>query len=338
MRRKKEVTMQFIADQLGISKVTVSKALKGQDGVSEELRKKIKEVAAQLGYKLPGSEQAISTPKNIVIMVQEKYVDAREYTTFYLRFYQKLASSLTRRGYMCNLYPLGSNMPSAQEVNKMFIDNGISGIIVLGDVKKQHIEVIKELNISMLFLDCYNADVNVDCIVTDNYYSTFEITNYLIRCGHKSIGFVGNINATSSIQDRFLGYCRSLMGSGLPINNNCIIPDRDDSNEEVDFILPEEMPTAFVCNCDDTAYKFVKHLTEKGYQVPEDVSVVGFDNDIYAEISYPKLTTVAVDLDVMTQKAINLIIEKVENGDKDKQSRIFVSGQVIYRNSVSKIN
>ena len=239
---------------------------------------------------------------------------------------------------MCNLYPLGSNMPSVQEVNKMFIDNGISGIIVLGDVKKQHIEVIKELNISMLFLDCYNADVNVDCIVTDNYYSTFEITNYLIRCGHKSIGFVGNINATSSIQDRFLGYCRSLMGSGLPINNNCIIPDRDDSNEEVDFILPEEMPTAFVCNCDDTAYKFVKHLTEKGYKVPEDISVVGFDNDIYAEISYPKLTTVAVDVDVMTQKAINLIIEKVENGDQDKQSRIFVSGQVIYRNSVSEIN
>lgn len=265
MRRKKEVTMQFIADQLGISKVTVSKALKDQDGVSDELRKKIKEVAAQLGYKLPGSEYAISTPKNIVIMVQEKYVDAREYTTFYLRFYQNLASSLTRRGYMCNLYPLGHTIPSALEVNKLFVDNGISGIIVLGDVKKHHIEMIKDLNIPIIFLDCYNADVNVDCIVTDNYYSTFEITNYLVRCGHKSIGFVGNINATSSIQDRFLGYCRSLMGSGLLIKNNCIIPDRDESNEEVEFILPDEMPTAFVCNCDDTAYKFVKHLSEKGY-------------------------------------------------------------------------
>lgn len=338
MRRKKEVTMQFIADQLSISKVTVSKALKGQDGVSDELRKKIKEVASRLGYRLPGTEPVVSTPKNIMIMVQEKYVDAKEYTTFYLRFYQKLASSLTQKGYMCNLYPLGTGMPSAVELTRLFVDNGIGGIIVLGDVKRQHIDILKDLKISMLFLDCYNADINVDCIVTDNYYSTFEITNFLIKAGHKSIGFVGNINATSSIQDRFLGYCRALMGSGLPIKEDCIIPDRDEQNEEIEFVLPKEMPTAFVCNCDDTAYKFVQHLNQMGYKVPEDISVVGFDNDIYAEISNPKLTTVAVNVEVMTEKATNLIIDKIKNGDKDKQSKVFVSGETIYRNSVSNIN
>ncbi|WP_053983118.1 LacI family DNA-binding transcriptional regulator [Niameybacter massiliensis] len=338
MRRKKEVTMQYIADQLQISKVTVSKALKDQDGVSDELRQKIKDVARELGYKLPGSDQATITAKNIVIMVQEKYVDAKEYTTFYLRFYQKLASSLTQRGFMCNLFPLGDNTPSALELNKWFNDSNVGGVIVLGDVKKKHIEIIKDLQISMLFLDCYNADVSVDCIVTDNYYSTFEITNYLKKCGHSRIGFVGNVNATSSIQDRFLGYCRSLMGSGLPIKFESIIPDRDDSNEEIEFVLPREMPTAFVCNCDDTAYKFVKHLNEHGYRVPEDVSVVGFDNDIYAEISYPKLTTVAVNVEVMTEKATNLIIDKIQNGERDKLSRIFVTGDTVYRDSVSNIN
>ena len=338
MRRKKSVTMQYIADQLGISKVTVSKALKDQDGVSEELRQKIKEVAQELGYKLPGADTATVGTKNVVIMVQEKYVDAKEYTTFYLRFYQKLASSLTQKGYMCNLFPLGANTPSAVELNKWFNDSNVGGVIVLGDVKKQHITMIKDLKIPMLFLDCYNADVSVDCIVTDNYYSTFEITNYLKKCGHTHIGFVGNINATSSIQDRFLGYCRSLMGSNLPINHDCIIPDRDEFNEEIEFVLPKEMPTAFVCNCDDTAYKFVQHLISKGYQVPEDVSVVGFDNDIYAELSNPKLTTVAVNVEVMTEKATNLMIDKIQNGDRDNQSRIFVTGDTVYRQSVRNIN
>ena len=338
MRRKKSVTMQYIADQLGISKVTVSKALKDQDGVSEELRLKIKEVAQELGYKLPGADTATVGTKNVVIMVQEKYVDAKEYTTFYLRFYQKLASSLTQKGYMCNLFPLGVNTPSAVELNKWFNDSNVGGVIVLGDVKKQHIAMIKDLKIPMLFLDCYNADVSVDCIVTDNYYSTFEITNYLKKCGHVHIGFVGNINATSSIQDRFLGYCRSLMGSNLPIKHDCIIPDRDEFNEEIEFVLPQEMPTAFVCNCDDTAYKFVQHLVSKGYRVPEDVSVVGFDNDIYAELSNPKLTTVAVNVEVMTEKATNLMIDKIQNGDRDSQSRIFVTGDTVYRQSVRKIN
>lgn len=338
MRRKKSVTMQYIADQLGISKVTVSKALKDQDGVSEELRQKIKEVAQDLGYKLPGADTATTGTKNVVIMVKEKYVDAKDYTTFYLRFYQKLASSLTQKGYMCNLFPLGAKVPSAAELNKWFNDSNVGAVIILGDVKKQHITMIKDLKIPMLFLDCYNADVNVDCIVTDNYYSTFEITNYLKSCGHKHIGFVGNIHATSSIQDRFLGYCRSLMGSNLPIKQDCIIPDRDEFNEEVEFVLPKEMPTAFVCNCDDTAYKFVQHLISKGYRVPEDISVVGFDNDIYAELSNPKLTTVAVNVEVMTEKATKLIIDKIQNGYVDTQSRIFVTGDTVYRQSVRNIN
>lgn len=338
MRRKKAVTMQCIADQLGVSKVTISKALKDQEGVSEELRQKIKEIAQELGYKLPNADASTAWTKNVVIMVQEKYVDAREYTTFYLRFYQKLASNLTQKGYMCNLFPIGASTPTTTEFNKWFSESSVGGVIILGDIKQHYITMIKDLNIPMVFLDCYSGDLNVDCIVTDNYYSTFEITNYLRKCGHTQIGFVGNINATSSIQDRFLGYCRALIGSGLPIKQELIISDRDDINEEIEFVLPKEMPTAFVCNCDDTAYKFVQHLGSKGYKVPEDISVVGFDNDIYAELCNPKLTTVAVNIELMAEKAVNLIIRKIQNGDYESQSRVFVTGDTIYRQSVKNIN
>ncbi|MGL4345134.1 MAG: substrate-binding domain-containing protein, partial [Cellulosilyticaceae bacterium] len=145
-------------------------------------------------------------------------------------------------------------------------------------------------------------------------------------------------NATSSIQDRFLGYYRSLLEAKLEIRTHWVISDRDEEGEAIAFILPQEMPTAFVCNCDDTAYKFINHLKKQGYKVPDEISIVGFDNDIYAEVCEPKLTTLAVDVETMTQKAATLMISKVEEEVTVKSTRIFVTGDIIYRNSVKKIN
>lgn len=118
------------------------------------------------------------------------------------------------------------------------------------------------------------------------------------------------------------------------VNDDWVISDRDENDEEVEFVLPKVMPTAFICNCDDTAYKFVNHLKEKGYRVPEDISVVGFDNDIHAELCRPKLTTVAVDIDTMAEKATATIIDRIENKLPTKQRKIFVTGDIVYRDSV----
>lgn len=326
--------MQYIADQLGISKVTVSKALNDKDGVSKELKQKIKETAVELGYKVPGVEQPLAAPRNIALIVQEKYVEMNDHVTFYLKFYQKIASGLNRKGYMCNLFTLNNEQNDERMLPIILSGNHISGIIVMGHVKRHIIKAIKQLALPIIFLDCYDTDGDMDSILTDNYYSTYEITNYLVRSGHKDIGFVGNVHATSSIQDRFLGYCRSLLEENRVVNDDWVISDRDENDEEVEFVLPKVMPTAFICNCDDTAYKFVNHLKEKGYRVPEDISVVGFDNDIHAELCRPKLTTVAVDIDTMAEKATATIIDRIENKLPTKQRKIFVTGDIVYRDSV----
>ncbi|MEG0086744.1 MAG: substrate-binding domain-containing protein, partial [Niameybacter sp.] len=145
------------------------------------------------------------------------------------------------------------------------------------------------------------------------------------------------IHSTSSIQDRYLGYYRSLLEAKLAINEEWIISDRDEDGDEVEFVLPMTMPSAFVCNCDDTAYKFINYLKKNNYQIPEDISIVGFDNDIYAEICEPKLTTIAINMEAMTQKVTSKIIAYIENRVEDKKTRIFVTGHIIYRDSVKKM-
>lgn len=337
VRKKKKVTLDHIAEKSGLSKVTVSKALNNKEGVSEEVKLKVREVAEEIGYKFTAIKVQDKS-KHIAIILHQKYIaDHKGNSTFYLKFYQELAVKLNQEGYICNLFTITPEEELKKQLPPMFLEVPLSGIISIGDMNKEYIELLLETQIPIVFLDCYHAECKIDCIATDNYYSTYDITVHLIENGHREIGFVGYTKAPA-IQDRLLGYCRALMEAGIPIKRDYMVTDRNENNEELELILPKQMPTAFVCNGDDTAYKFVQVLKENGYSVPKDVSIVGFDNDIYAEICSPQLTTVAVDREAMTNKAIKVLIDKIEQKTPfQKNYTVFVPGDVIYRNSVKRL-
>ena len=144
------------------------------------------------------------------------------------------------------------------------------------------------------------------------------------------------MNLTSSIQDRFLGYYKSILEYKLHFNNNWIISDRTDDNEWIDIILPEDMPTAFVCNCDKTALILIKKLKKIGYSIPEDYSVVGFDDSIHSVQSNPSISTVRVDLEEMARVTVKMISKKINDVDT-QYGRVMIKGQLIMRDSVKNI-
>ncbi|MMZ62642.1 putative HTH-type transcriptional repressor ExuR [compost metagenome] len=104
----------------------------------------------------------------------------------------------------------------------------------------------------------------------------------------------------------------------------------------MDIELPDKMPTAFVCNCDQVAYNLFERLTAQGYKVPNDCSVVGFDNDIYATLTNPPLTTVEVDIAQMARTAVKAIMEQISSPNR-RSGRVLVQGKIIYRDSVKRI-
>lgn len=331
MNRKK-VTMQDIADKLNISKVSVSKAITGKDGVSDELREKILNCAQELNYKL--ANKKILLTKRITVIVREIYVDTTEYLTFYLNLYQKLVSALNHSHYICNLFTLNESKITVQEMKNIHQRHDSDVIVVMGNIKYPYIEGLEELTVPIIYLDTYYSEKHRSCIVAENFYSAYEITKYLIECGHKTFGFVGNYTATTSIQDRYLGYRRALMEAKYDIQAKYDINDRDEDGKAIDILLPVDIPNAYVCNCDDTAYKVIKALQKLEISVPNDVSVVGFDNEIYAELSTPTITTSAVDIKLMIQKTLGLIDEKLKNNDFS--AKLFIPAFIIERDSVKK--
>ncbi|WP_178021254.1 substrate-binding domain-containing protein [uncultured Paenibacillus sp.] len=334
---KSNITMKDIADKLGVSSVTVSKALNDKEGVSDSLKLKIKKVAGEMGYRFNSAAKSIKDglSYNVGVMIPQRFTGLRE--SFYLQVYQQIAIQLDHYGYFGILNILSSEDEEQLNFPRVYSENKVDGIIILGQVSKKYIETVQNMELPKLFLDFYDEHAAIDSIVTDNFYGAYEITNYLIQCGHRDIAYVGNIYSTSSIQDRFLGYYKSLLEHGMAFNERLLLNDRDEHGAYIDIELPEHMPTAFVCNCDQVAYILCERLNNMGYRVPDDCSIVGFDNDVYATLANPQLTTVEVDIEQMARSAVKAIMDKVSNPHR-RIGRMLVQGKIIYRNSVKNLN
>ena len=333
----KTVKMSDIAQILNVSNVTVSKALANKDGVGEELRTKIKQVAIELGYRYNSAAKSLKDGRtyNIGILIPQRFVDVK--TSFYWEMYQNVSSALLNHNYYGILEILRPEDEDENNLPKMIQDNKVDGIIVLGQIKEGYVEAITAVYKSLIFLDFYDKHSNIDTVITDNFYGMYLLTDYLIEKGHRDIAFVGNNRATSSIQDRYLGYLKALLENDIPYNHDWLIVDRELNGKYIDIKLPSHMPTAFVCNCDEVAYRVIKEIKRNGLMVPRDISVVGFDNYLISDICEPAITTVEVDMKTMAESAVETLVRKI-NDMEYKPGRQLISGKIVIKNSVRQIN
>lgn len=333
----KTVRMADIAEKLNVSIVTVSKALNGKDGVSDSLRSKIMETAEKMGYK--PSQSVSDTDNSLTIGILNSYLYLEKGSSFYWSLYERLLKQLT---YSDNLGILEVISESAQtncSIPKLVRNNHVDGLIVMGPFSDGYLKMLSSLKIPMVMLDSYNAKYDFDTVISDGYYGMYIMTDYLIKQGHSKIAFVGTVGETSSITDRFYGYCKAMTESGIKVTDGMVIPDRSDIGKIELHISSEKIKnfTALVCNCDYTAYETMKLITAQDFKVPEDISIVGFDNYILSEITPVKITTYEVNQDKMAEISVSQICERIRNPLKRREMSM-VSGNIIVRDSVKKLN
>jgi Transcriptional regulators len=334
----KTIRLADIAETLNVSKVTVSKALSDKEGVSEELREKIKKVANEMGYRQNSIARSLRDgyTYNIGVIIQERFVEM--YNSFYWELYQNVLNALTRKKYYGIMEIVSKDDEINEVIPRMIQDSKVDGIIVMGELSKDYIAYLSSLDtVPIVLLDTYGKYNNYDTVTSDNYYGMYVLTNYLIEMGHKDIIFLGNPRATSSIQDRYLGFIKALLENNIEYSHDMFISDREIGKKEINFELPEKMPTAFACNCDSVAYILIKKLQDKGYRVPEDISVVGFDNYLISGISDIGITTFEVDMKTMAETAVEAIIKKIYKVDY-KPARRVISGKIIIKDTVINLN
>lgn len=337
----KTVKLEDIAKRVGVSTVTVSKALSGQKGVSEEMRAKIKALADELGYVQPSKTRRKGSRKsyNIGLLIEESYMD--KYDSFYWQMYQQIATKAMAWECFTLMEVVGRQPGEKVELPKLIKEQKVDGVIVLGKMPKHFLEMLKNsTTIPAVYMDFTDEERDVDAVVSDSFYGAYELTNYLFSMGHEKIAYVGTLLATTSITDRYLGYVKSMIEHGAKIREDWRIDDRDMRSGYIDeenlLQIPHDMPTAFVCNCDLTAGKLINKLQAQGYRVPEDVSVVGYDNYIYPGICDVEITTYEVDLGEMAKRAVGVLLDKLQGHVVSPGTHI-VEGHLVIKDSVQGI-
>ncbi len=338
----KQVKLADIAAIMNVSTVTVSKALSDQKGVSEEMREKIKKLAQEMGYRSPSAAKMLKTKKNynIGILISERLFNQDE--SYYLPVYQAVATKAAAKECFTLLEVLSLQREQELEMPKLLQEGTINGLIIIGLLKEDYLKKLEGvIKVPYVCLDFYDMHHDCDAVISDSFYGMYRMTNYLFDMGHTKIAYVGTLLYTDSITDRYFGYCKSLLEHGQRVREDWVIADRSmetgDMRSGFEPKLPEEMPTAFVCNCDLTAAVLVETLRKKGYQVPEDISVVGFDNYLYSSICSLGITSYEIDYKEMARRAVNNLIKKMA-GDYCKPGLYIVDGRIIYKESVKRLS
>ena len=332
-----KVRLSDIAEKLNVSIVTVSKAISDKEGVSDELREKIKEMASQMGYRQK-SRLALrageNSTGNIGIVIPSHFFERS--TSFYWTMYNALSRELLANGFYAIMEQLSSKDEFDLVIPHVIQDKKVDGVILLGQTSAGYAHYFARQYKQFIFLDFYTGEEDTDAVLTDNFFSEYKMVQYLISQGHRDIRYVGNFNATTSITDRFMGFMKAMLENGLPVSVDDIINDRNAKGLYEPICLPEKMPTAFVCNCDETAVKLIEVLREHGFEVPRDVSVVGFDNFVSGGAVDPPLTTVAIDPAAIARAAVELLVRKI-TGQPYTHGQTVIGGSLIIRDSVRRI-
>ena len=329
---RKAVRLADIAKKLNVSTVTVSNALANQKGVSGELREKIRKTAQEMGYQ-PVNSGSAKVTANIGVIIHEKYLD--NHMTFYWKLYQELVVACTERGSFLLFELLNQEAERELELPLIVRERKVDGLIVMGELSRAYLRRLEEVQMPLLFMDFYAGGFDEDCVISDNFYGMHTMTRYLVKKGHRNIAYVGSVFSNSSITDRYFGYLKAVRQYGLPERADWIVDDRDrDFRFLPKLPLPKKLPTAFVCNCDLVASDVIKQLEQMGYRIPEDISIVGYDNFLFTGLSSIGITTYAVDMPEMARAAADRMLARISRTAKGTGRLTVISGSMVEKESV----
>ncbi len=332
---QKRVTLQDIADRLNITKVSVSKAINNQPGISEELRKRILSLAYETGYLKAGGNQ-MSKADSFAFIVQHKFF-LTENESFYSTIYYHLNSICMANKKNLFLYvinPKDEENSILQQINK----GSIEGIFIAGEIKEAYLHMLVNIGIPMIFIDFNNPHFQNDCILVDNFNISYYATTYLIDRGHKKLGFIGNMFSSSNVLDRFYGFQKALLTYRLEYRDDWILSNYNPETgyHVLDFQIPGEMPTAFVCHCDMSAYFLIQKLNSLGVSVPEDISVISFDNTALAQTCNPPLTSVDISKQEFAVLAFDMLNSRICHPKNDVR-QVYINTKICERDSVKAL-
>jgi LacI family transcriptional regulator len=337
---RSKITIADIARDSGVSSATVSLVLRDKPGISPETRQRVLESAQALGYIAP-SKAAPQRAVNSIGLILKVRPDDEPLTN---HFYAPVLAGIEAycRQHQINLFyahMLVDEENNPLELPRLLLEHQANGLLILGAwLNDSMTRLLQPPETLLVLVDAYATTDLYDAVITDNEAGGYQATSYLIEKGHRQIAIVGSLPCSyPSIQGRRSGYLRAMTGHGLE-------PRFVDSHLHPDSAVPvatayldkhPEVTALFCCN-DEVAIGVLSAVQALGKCVPQELSIIGFDNIALAQHVTPALTTMRVDKRGMGRLAAQLLLNRLEYPEAGQVCAV-IRPTLIERQSVCQI-
>ncbi len=345
-----KVTAKDLAEKLGISPSAVSLVLNDKPGVSAETRETVLAEATRMGYKF---KHKVTKPskQNVRYVIFLENGDTVKETSFYsviLRGIENRAAMLDYNVFINYFYADGDWREQIETISQ-----NVQGIIILAtEMEDQHIKKLMNmglanLDIPVVLVDNATSLINLDCVVSDGFRGAYEATMYLFEHGFEDVGYLRSGSRIDNFEERESGLKKARKDWGIPKSKELQMIDVNIASEKAYEAMinwlnegHKLMPAYFADN-DIIAAACIRALKTKGYKVPRDVSIIGYDDMPICTMVDPTLTTIRVMKTQMGSAAMNILHNRItepENLPEDSQGamRLVISTKLVERESVNK--
>ena len=326
-----KITSAQVAKLAGVSQSAVSRVFTPGASVSIKTTTKVKEAALSLGYRPNSIARAMVSGKSRMIGVVVAYLENQ----FYPEALERLSNCLQEKGYHVLIFMAGKDRQSIDNVIEEILDYQVDGIIAASVSMSSGLsERCRNAGVPMVLFNRAQDEPNMSAITSDNIEGGKKIAKFLISSGHKKISYIAGWEGASTQRDRESGFISILNHAGLSLHSrkvgNFVFEDSREATRSMFFNNPPE--AVFVAN-DHMAFAVMDTLRyELGLKIPNDVSVVGYDDVPAASWPSYSLTTVQQPVNIMVRETVEILIEKIENPEARPQ-KIKVDGPLILRKS-----
>jgi len=280
-----------VAKKSGVSVVTVSRVINNASTVRQSSRDKVMKAIKELNYQPSSAAQSLARGKtNVIGLLIPDLTDP-----FIMEVVDTVDRELEKKGYFLALSVIGENDDSTVRSNFLFQQDRVDGILILTPIfEDDYVCSLKDKNIPFVIMDNQLFPYTVSSIVVDNFKGGYDVTRHLLELGHLKFGCIGGPEELLSAEHRVDGFNAALKEVGVEAlsvkRGEFDITSGYDVTKK--WIEEKVLPTAVICGDDHIAFGVIDALRESNLKVPEDVSVVGYDDHPFASKLHPHLTTV----------------------------------------------
>ncbi|MEX1028413.1 MAG: LacI family DNA-binding transcriptional regulator [Paenibacillaceae bacterium] len=339
----KRITIKDVAKAAGVSTAAISYALNGKESkVSVETLERIQATVASLNYIPDFSARSLVNKKSnligVIIPETEGYNSAILENPFYSEIVSGIESELRKHNYHLIL----TGMDRGKGYSDLTLQRNLDGVIIMGIYNDSLYEELKKVNIPIILIDSYIDDTLFKKIGIDDEFGGSMATRHLIDHGHTHIALVtGKIKKDGVVEKRFLGYKSELEKAGLLYNPAYIFEDsiRYEHGVQAGIMVAQKHPeiTGIFATADMVAFGIISGLQEADKRVPEDVSVIGFDDIMMSSMFIPQLTTIRQDIKAKGIRAAQYLIQTIQGSISNDLEKNTLPLKLIERQSVRRV-